>query len=213
MLTFKILSEKFGQERVIWRYDPVILSEKYTIEWHINCFRSIADQLANYTTSCVFSFVDVYDKIKNNLKSVNMIPFTTADINEIASNFSEIAHSHSLILKTCAEDFDLQKYGIEHSRCVDPELISKLLTCDMSVKKDSNQRTSCECAESIDIGQYNTCNHDCKYCYANYSQPSVQKCYAAHSTNSPVLIGDIEQNDKITERKLKSFKQNQISFF
>ncbi len=207
--TFRYLSEKYGKERIIWRYDPVILTEKYTAEWHINSFRNIADQLAEHTNSCVFSFVDIYDKVKNNLKSENVIPFTKAVIDEIAENFVEMAHDRSLILKTCAEEVDLGKYGIEHSCCVDPALISKLLDCDILTKKDHNQRNVCGCAESIDMGQYNTCKHGCKYCYANYSQLSVQKCYAAHLPNSPILIGDIEQDDKTTKRKVKSLKQTQ----
>lgn len=211
--TFRYLSEKYGKERIIWRYDPVILTEKYTVEWHVNSFRNISDQLADYTNSCVFSFVDIYDKVKSNLRSENIIPFSQATINEIAKNFSELSQSRYLILKTCAEEFDLHKFGVGRSCCVDPDLISKLINCNMSVKKDSNQRNACECAESIDIGQYNTCKHGCKYCYANYSKTSVQKNFAAHSAGSPILIGDIEKEDRITERKKKSNKQNQISLF
>lgn len=211
--TFKALSEKYGKERVIWRYDPVMLSDKYTSQWHINSFRGIIDQLSEYTTSCVFSFVDVYDKVKNNLKNEKVIPFTKASMDELARGFSEIASHHSIILKTCAEELDLSKFGIEHSRCIDPNLISQLAKCDISIKKDKNQRNECGCAESIDIGQYNTCMHGCKYCYANYSQTSVRKCYEAHFYTSPLLIGDIENDDKIKERKVKSLKENQISLF
>ncbi len=211
--TFRYLSEKYGKDRIIWRYDPVILTDKYTVEWHAKSFKSIVDQLAGYTACCVFSYVDIYDKINNNMKSVNMIPFTNSSIEEIAGNFAEIAHNKSLVLKTCAEEVNLEKYGIKHSCCIDPDLISKLVDCDILIKKDNNQREACGCAESIDIGQYNTCKHGCKYCYANYSQLSVQKRYAAHSVNSSILIGDIEQDDKVTKRKVKSLKQTQITLF
>ena len=151
--------------------------------------------------------IDIYDKVKNNLKSENVIPFTKAAIDEIAENFAEMAHDRSLILKTCAEDFDFQKYGIEHSRCVDPELISKLLTCDMSVKSDSNQRTSCECAESIDIGQYNTCNHGCKYCYANKNPQKAFENYKYHDKTSPLLLGVIKPDDTLIQGAQKTFQK------
>ena len=211
--TFKYISEKYGKERIIWRYDPVMLTEKYSIEWHIRNFAYIADQLKSYANTCVFSFVDLYDKVKNNLKTEKVAQITQTEIDIIAREFSGIALAHAITLKTCAEEVDLNKYGIENSCCVDPVLISKLVRCDISVKKDINQRDICGCVESIDIGQYNTCKHACKYCYANYSQPSVQKCFAAHIPTSPLLIGDIEPSDKITDRKVKSIKQAQISLF
>lgn len=112
-----------------------MLSDKYTSQWHINSFRGIIDQLSEYTTSCVFSFVDVYDKVKNNLKNEKVIPFTKASMDELARGFSQIASHHSIILKTCAEELDLSKFGIEHSRCIDPNLISQLAKCDISIKK------------------------------------------------------------------------------
>lgn len=211
--TFRYISEKYGKESIIWRYDPVMLTEQYSIDWHIRNFTYIADQLKGYTNSCVFSFVDIYDKVKNNLKAENVVQLTQNEINIIAREFSGIAHANAITLKTCAEEVDLDEYGIEHSCCVDPALISKLVRCDISAKKDINQRQICGCVESIDIGQYNTCKHGCKYCYANYSQSSVQKCFAAHIPTSPLLIGGIEPSDKITDRKVKSIKQSQISLF
>ena len=151
--------------------------------------------------------------MKNNLKKENVVQITQAEINIIARKFSEIAYEHAITLKTCAEEIDLSEYDIEHSCCIDPILIAKLVNCDISVKKDINQRDVCGCVESIDVGQYNTCKHGCKYCYANYSQTSVQKYFAAHIPTSPLLIGDVEPSDKITDRKVKSIKQDQMSMF
>lgn len=211
--TFRYISQKYGGNRIIWRYDPVMLTEQYSIDWHIRNFTYIAGQLKGYTNCCVFSFVDIYDKVKSNLKSENVVQLTQNEINIIAREFSRIAEANAITLKTCAEEVDLVEYGIEHSCCVDPDLISKLVRCDILVKKDINQRQICGCMESIDIGQYNTCKHGCKYCYANFSQSSVHKCFSAHIPTSPLLIGGIEPLDKITDRKVNSIKQKQISLF
>ena len=210
---FKTLSNKIGKDRVVWRYDPIILSEKYNFEWHINTFKMIANQLKGYTKTCVFSFVDVYDKIKTNLGKLGFNPLTVEDETELAKSFSSIAQDCGIALKTGCEDIDLQKLNIQHSCCIDPLLMSKLLNCKLIAKKDINQRPSCGCIESIDIGQYNTCKHGCAYCYANYSTKSVQENFKKHDVNSPLLLGKLDQNDKISERKVRSLKNLQLSFF
>lgn len=74
------------------------------------------------------------------------------------------------MIDTCAEGIELQEYGIEHARCIDDRLLSKLLGCPLEVGKDKSQRLECGCIESLDIGAYNTCRNGCKYCYANYSE-------------------------------------------
>ncbi len=211
--TFRLLSVKYGKERTIWRYDPVMLTGQYSVDWHLRSFAYIADYLKGYTNRCVFSFVDIYDKVKNNLKAENAIQITQTEMHILAGEFAKIAYALDITLRTCAEEADLAQYGIEHSCCIDPLLISKLTGYDISVKKDPNQRDVCGCVESVDIGQYNTCRHGCIYCYANYSPASVKRSAAAHNPDSPLLIGNIEPSDKITERKVKSIKKTQTSLF
>jgi len=211
--TFRLISEKYGKERIIWRYDPVMLTGQYSADWHLRNFAYIADNLKGYTNSCVFSFVDIYNKIKTNLKAENAGRLTQTEMLVLAGEFSRIACTNEIALKTCAEEIDLAQYGIEHSSCIDPVLISKLTGYDISALKDPNQRDTCGCVESVDIGQYNTCRHGCVYCYANYGSASVQKSSDAHDPNSPLLIGNIEPSDRITDRKVKSIKKTQISLF
>ena len=127
-----------------------------------------------------------------------------------------IARENGFRLRTCAEKVDLQRYGIAHGCCVDGDLIAELTGWTMAAKKDPNQRPECGCLESIDIGQYNTCRHGCRYCYATFNAKTVETLSARHDPASPFLIGQAEPGDKVTERKMKSLKKapsGQISFF
>lgn len=211
--TIKQLSNKIGASRVIWRYDPILITEKYSIEWHIKQFEKLASSLQNHVKTCVFSFIDIYDKISSSMKKINARTLNQNEIDLIASEFSKIAKKYGLSLKTCSEEIDLSQYDISHSCCIDPVLISELLNCDLITKKDANQRLICGCVESIDIGQYNTCLNGCKYCYANYSYDSVIKNCSKHNIDSPLLIDVVNLEDKITERKMKSIKDFQIKLF
>ena len=132
---------------------------------------------------------------------------------EISKELKLIADRYNIKLKTCSEDVDLTDFGIKRSCCIDPNLIADIIGCKIKSVKDKNQRESCGCVESIDIGQYNTCKHGCVYCYANYSQESVKTNCLKHIKTSKLLLGEIEDDDKIHEREVKSLKELQTSFF
>ena len=214
--TFRTLSEKSGPEKVVWRYDPVLITDNIGINWHIEQFRVIASELKGHTKTCVFSFIDLYDKMKNNVSELGIHACSTDEMKIIASAFSEIARSNDMVLQTCAEEIDLGQYGIQHGCCIDKTQIEKISGRVLHASKDKNQREACGCLESIDIGQYNTCRHGCKYCYANFNPQSVITFSKQHDPNSPFLIGHQEETDKITERKMKSLlgeASGQISMF
>ena len=116
----------------------------------------------------------------------------------------EAARENGLPIAACAEAGDYSACGVERSRCVDPELIGRLTGRPIRAVKDKNQRPECGCAESVDVGAYNTCRHDCRYCYANFSAESTAARVALHDETSPLLVGHLEPGDKVTERKLKS---------
>lgn len=211
--TFQNLSELIGRRRVIWRYDPVILNEQYPVDWHIQKFGYIADRLRGYTEKVTISFIDLYAKNLSSAKKQNICELSYEQKNIIAKNFSEIARSHGLKIDTCAEDIDLSAYGIEHARCIDDRLIAKLLDCSIDTGKDKNQRPACGCAASIDLGLYNTCRNGCIYCYANHSADVRRRNLEAYDPESPLLCSRITELDKITERKIKSQRNMQLSLF
>lgn len=203
--TFKELSEKIGLKRVIWRYDPILLTENMGVDYHVRYFEEIAKRLEGYTNMCVISFVDLYQKTQRNLKDTTAREPSQNEMIEIASKLCATAKKYGITIQTCAEEIALESVGIKHGKCIDSALIEDLLDVKLVVDKDPNQRKECGCVQSIDIGEYNTCAHGCKYCYANFKDGVVAANRAAHDVNSPLLIGNLGPEDKVTERKLFSF--------
>jgi DNA repair photolyase len=211
--TFKKLSDMISPQKVIWRYDPILINKKYNLAYHIDKFEKMASVLRGYTEKVTFSFIDFYKKITENIKLLEITEISTEEKNTIAQKFSEIARNNNLLIDTCAEDIDLSKYGITHARCIDDRLISKITGNNLQVEKDKNQRLECGCVKSIDIGEYNSCSNGCAYCYANYSNNIVEKNYKKHIQSSPLLIGDVCPDDVVKERKVISEKTLQNELF
>lgn len=204
--TFKNLSEKIGSEKVILRYDPVILSDNYTIDFHKKAFARLCDLLAPYTKKIVFSFLDDYKKISKNIKQLNIKEISAEEMYIMAEYFADTAKKYNLQIESCAEQIDLERFGINHGKCIDNELIEKITGYKLSVGRD-NQRNACGCIKCIDIGEYNTCMHKCLYCYANINKDAAFKNNKLHDTKSPLLIGYVDEiKDKITDRNIKDTK-------
>lgn len=164
--TFKKLSDIILAQKIIWRYDPILLNKKYTISYHIDKFYELAYSLKGYTHKVIFSFIDFYKKIKQNIDLLGIDEITDEQKNIIAQNFSQAAKENNLSIETCAENIDLAKYGISHAKCIDDTLIAKISGRNFIGKKDKNQRLQCGCVQSVDIGKYNSCKMGCVYCYA-----------------------------------------------
>lgn len=210
--TFITLSSLIGKERVIWRYDPIILTNVFTKEYHYKWFDVLASHLCKYTNKCVISFLDLYKKTERNLRGIILSPINPIDMEEIAERFSQIASKYNLTIESCSERIDLEKYNIRHTKCIDDRLISEIIGQKILIDKDKNQREECGCVRSIDIGAYNTCKHGCLYCYANYSKNIVQKNIQTHDCMSPILVGNLCGDEKITDREMISYRSSQISF-
>ena len=210
---FQELSQKIGMKKVIWRYDPIIFTKKYTPEYHLKAFEQIATALKGYTEKCVISFVDVYAKNKKNMELLDSYEVDKNELLKFAKKIADIAMRNGMAIGSCAERVDLDGCGIKHNSCIDKTLIEDIIGCRLKVEKDKNQRGECGCMESVEIGTYNTCKNGCKYCYANYSQESVVKNCGKYDPKSPILCGILDKNDKITERKVKSLKEQQLSIF
>ena len=209
----KKLAEKIGSERVVWRYDPIILNSKYTVEYHCDYFEKMMKRLHSSVRKCTFSFVDMYKNTTRNILPLGLHEADREEIQMIAKSFSQIAKSYNVALDTCAEVIDLHEFGINSACCIDRTLFESLLGCQLEIAKDPNQRPECGCVASIDIGMYNTCTNGCKYCYANSNAPTAQTNCKIHNPYSPLLIGDVNSDDKLTERKMKSLKRGQLQLF
>lgn len=202
--TFRALARKIGPKRVVWRYDPVLLSDSIDVDWHAERFARIARALDGSAHTCVLSFIDIYDKIKRRVRPLGIRACSEDETRRLAEAFAEVAAAHGLVLRTCAEKIDLSEFGIGHGRCVDGELIARLTGRALSARPDANQREACGCLESVDIGQYDTCPHGCLYCYANHDPARIAALSTRHDPASPLLIGHPEPEDRITDRRMKS---------
>ncbi|MEI7899655.1 MAG: DUF1848 domain-containing protein [bacterium] len=194
--TFITLSQRLGKERVVWRFDPLLLTETLSVTDLLKKAEKVGNALAPYTARLVFSFCDIsaYAKVAKNLAGagVQAREFSVEEMLEFAKGLAGLNQRWRLKLGTCAEKVDLASYGVEHNRCVDDRLIASLFKHDrllmeflgvgaeptqadlfgtQPVKKrrslkDPGQRAACGCMVSKDIGEYNTCPHLCVYCYA-----------------------------------------------
>jgi DNA repair photolyase len=205
--TFKTLSDKIGKNRIVWRYDPILLADNISADYHIKYFESIAKRLASYTNKCTISFIDFYKKTERNLKQTTAVELNESEIWYISKAIAEIAKGYGIEIQSCAEKYDLESLGIKHGSCVDSFLIENIIGFPIESKKDKNQRKECGCIESIDIGEYNTCGHNCLYCYANFNSDEVQKKKEKHISTSPLLIGSITDKDIIKERSVFSLRR------
>jgi len=185
--TFQRLSGICGPDRVIWRYDPIILTGRITPADHYRWFAALAGKLDGSTHKVVFSFLSMYRKCRRNLQD---FAITEPDTNmrlEIARTIAGIARTHNMVTAGCAEPLDLSACGVEKGRCIDDRLVTALAGRPVKAGKDRNQRPACGCAVSVDIGAYNSCPHLCRYCYANYSPQAVQKKHARHDPTGTEL--------------------------
>lgn len=210
---FRELSRKIEPHRVIWRYDPILLSEKYSLSYHTQYFEEIAKRLSGFTQKCVISFVDLYRNTQNRTKDIGLLPLGEVQMIELAKRISDIAKKYHIHIETCSEKINLEQFGISHSHCIDCQLLEAICGYKLDLTKDKNQRLECGCVSSIDIGAYNTCKNGCLYCYANYSEKTVQNNYLLHNPTSPLLFGEVGLEDVIKERPVKSCKQSQLNLF
>ena len=205
---FQKLSRQIGPDRIIWRYDPILLTPKYTTEYHVHYFEELAKRLSGHSRKCVISFVDLYRHLGKQFS-----PLGENEIYELAGRFSDIASKYNLTLETCAESIELSQFGIGHGHCIDGELLERIIGQPLSLSKDKNQRDECGCMASIDIGMYDSCLNGCKYCYANHSTAAVQKNFRLHDPSSPLLYGTIGPEDTVKDRVAESCKIQQTNLF
>jgi hypothetical protein len=207
--TFIELSNLIGMDRVLWRYDPIILNNRLPVDYHLEQFSYFCERLHSYTESVTISFVDYYKKLKTDI----IRDITEEVITELSVFIGQTAKNYELDVKACSEKMDLAVYGIGKACCIDKSIVEKVCGHKLDVKKDKNQRECCGCVESIDIGTYNTCNNGCVYCYANYSEKSVAANMKMHNPNSEMLNDTLKAGERVIERKVKSFMSDQIKLF
>ena len=207
--TFKELSKRIGPEKVIWRYDPIVLSNRTGIDYHKKQFQTILDELKSFTRRTVISVVDDYRKASFNFKRlqqtgihIDMIHDTRV-ISDLLHFMKQATDDAGTDIYSCAEVLDFTEYGISAGKCVDDNLIRDIFSIDVSKVKDKSQRQECGCVVSKDVGQYETCFHDCAYCYAGTSQ-QARRNKEQHNPESPSLLGWYHAEPKTETKKKKA---------
>ena len=205
METLMALSKQVGKGRVAWRYDPVLLTRKYTIERHMETFERMAATLAPHIDRCIFSFVEMYKKLESNMPEI--IPFSDWEMDEVARGLGAIAQKYGVYLQTCGTNGDYSRYGIHPSGCMTLDILGRANGIAFRSLKHKGTRQGCHCIESRDIGAYDTCLNGCKYCYANKNPLLAFQNYKLHDPASPLLLGHLRPEDTIAQGAQKSFRK------
>lgn len=206
------LSSMVGSRAVAWRYDPIFITDRYSISYHLRAFGKIASILQNKISFCVISFLDLYEKTKRNFPSARKVE--VSEQKYLVPRLAEIGIKYGIPIRTCCEDPSLAQYGVDVSGCRTREVLEEAIGCNLIVtKKKKSPRSQCDCLLGSDIGRYDTCPHGCVYCYANDNQEKVKQNRKLHDSNSPFLIGGFREGDKIVEVQQESYLDSQMSLF
>lgn len=200
------LSKLVGRERLAWRYDPILLTERYTVRYHCELFARLASHIVPHVDRCIFSFVEMYRKVGRNMKSI--ITMTDDERAVLLRSMGDSARKYDLRLHTCACGDDLSSYGIEGAGCVTLETIAQANDVRFKRLKHKGMRKGCGCFEWHDIGAYDSCPNGCAYCYANSTAKRAAENYELHDPESPLLLGNIKEGDVIRSAAQKSYRTN-----
>jgi len=205
----KQLSERIGKDRVVVRYDPILLSDRYDIAYHGKAFEKLVKSLHGAVDTIIISFVDMYKNTRMHKNSMYMLPMSEKDMRQLGKVIGSIAMRYGIRVQTCAEGIDLSAYGVQQGACVSKELMEHLLQHPYEAPKGAPLR-NCKCIPTVDIGDYNACANLCKYCYANYDENAIRQRMRTHDPLSSVLLGHITKEDVITVRQEKAVRQTML---
>ena len=210
---FKKLSNLLGKEKTILRYDPIFLTEKYSIEYHLRAFEYIVKELHNYTTKIIISFIDMYKKVVENTKNIGLIPLEMKHMTDLGKGLVSIAKSYGIDIFSCADKISLEDLGIKRSTCIDRIYIENIVGEPLKETRINSTRENCHCMDRYDIGTYNTCKNGCVYCYANSSDEKVDNISRFYRKESTILCGKVPKATIISMTKHKSLKIKQKNLF
>ncbi len=190
------LTAQIGPERVIWRCDPILLTDEWSPERFLRAFDQLSALLEGASRRCVISFVDLYARMKREAPWIHAP--SEGQMRQMAAEIARMARSRGMLPSACAETMDFTREGIEARGCIDPKDLEGILHARLAVSRDGGQRPACRCVRSVDIGAYDTCGHDCAYSYARHSN-SIQSV----SPDAPLLGRMVGEEDQIKDRREK----------
>ncbi|WP_251422362.1 DUF1848 domain-containing protein [Veillonella agrestimuris] len=190
---FRELSNILNSTAIVWRYDPIILTHRYTYDFHCESFHQMAQTLSGYTDRVVVSFLDIFDKVLQNFPGGHR---PEKDIqHKLIGEFVQIAKSCHMTLKTCGEGHEFNIDGAHTEGCLLLSDYERAWGVKLEAPKRNPARPECACYLHGDIGAYDTCEHFCRYCYANTNQSTVRSNRALHNPQSTMLVGELQDTD------------------
>ena len=190
------ISDRIGRDRMSWRYDLVIFNGTMGLEYHRRKFIMLCGEASKWTDRCIFSFVDTYGKLSRFQEQGVIRSMTKQEMLSFARMASKVSDEYGISLTHCCSKLDLEEFGIQRRGCLDKEMMRSLNIPYETM--DTPLREGCRCVKSIDIGEYDTCDHGCIYCYANRSDPT-RRLQRIYDPDSEILWGEITQRDSIKE--------------
>lgn len=189
--TLHALAGQVGPQRVVWRYDPILLTEVTPADYHLEAYARLAQALHGATCRSVISFLDVYNKAKKRLAEMGVngaaLTWTKPALPDwlggLAGDLAKIANREGMEIASCAETLDLRPFGVRPGKCIDDDLLQNVFGLEVSHAKDPSQRAACGCVVSKDIGMYDCCQFGCRYCYAT---SSFERARANHQRHDPL---------------------------
>lgn len=200
------IAKLISPDRIYVRYDPIFLSNKYTVDYHLAAFDKLCAELDGVVKHFITSFIDIYKNVEQNIQFLQLRDFTEDDYHRIGEGFSKSAAKHGQTIQTCFEQRNLTEYGFIAGECMSHQMARELTGKDWpewTARKERN----CHCVQMVDIGSYNSCGHRCKYCYANYDEGCIAANFMKHIPTSTMLIGELEPEDIVTIRKDNAIKR------
>jgi hypothetical protein len=214
--TYKRLASEVGSLRMVWRYDPVMLSPKYDLDFHRRAFEYLCRELAPYSYKCMIGFIIHHPFVAKRIDPLGIVRKSDEDVRSVGRVFGETAAPHGQKIETCAEAVPLDEFDIARGACVEREQIEKIVGYRFDKVRENYLRPHCRCMESIDIGHYSTCGNGCAYCYAtshkvnlggNPLSPSLDPWFDTHLTAGKI------SPEKILVPECRSFRPAQMGLW
>ena len=205
---FRTLSDMVGRHAITWRYDPIFISERYTMDYHLRAFEQMATALKGYTDHVVISFIDLFPKVRRNFPEAHEVSKEQRLL--LGREIIHIATACDMTVRPCAEGDELAVFGADCDGCMRISDYEKAIGKRLIAPKTKGARAACACYLSCDIGAYNTCRHLCRYCYANADPAVVLEQSSRHDPDSPFLIGHFMEGDQIHEVPQTSWVDEQL---
>jgi hypothetical protein len=203
------IARRYSQERIMWRYDPICITDSLSFEIHEERFIRCAEMLKGYAQKCTMSFVHPYKKVLYNLKNAGhaLIDLSVDEKRRFAHRLAVISETYGIQLHACCNDYLLSE-KIKKASCIDGDYLTEIFGACVDKRRVAT-RKECACTMSVDIGAYDTCAHGCVYCYANNDKDNSRLAHQRHNPEWKALGKDVTEPTVRTRKKQEKLFQDE----